>query len=186
MSNAFFYYVPASLFPCLFSISSFSNFCFVGLFSYVRACCRRASTAITAQRSQPCTKQQSKYVPIGTRQRKQADRVARAESQHVVEHLHSSLRSQNERINKKNCGLHKYTTTYKAALACVMREELAFISKLNKIHSSLCPFCVFRACMRRTGCFPGAWSSWHLQVVSLHLKSWTCLSAFFAFCFYSL
>ena len=39
---------------------------------------------------------------------------------------------------------------------------------------------VFRTCMRRPGCFPGAWSSWHLQVVSLHLKSWTSLSVSFA------
>ena len=36
--------------------------------------------------------------------------------------------------------------------------------------------------MRRPGCFPGAWSSWHLQVVSLHLKWWTSLSVSFAFC----
>ena len=31
--------------------------------------------------------------------------------------------------------------------------------------------------MRRAGCFPGAWSSWHWQVVSLCFKSWTSLSA---------
>ena len=30
-----------------------------------------------------------------------------------------------------------------------------------------------RTCMRRPGCFSGAWSSWHLQVASLHLKCWT-------------
>ena len=28
--------------------------------------------------------------------------------------------------------------------------------------------------MRRPGCFPGAWSSWHLQVVSLHLVMDLC------------
>ena len=28
-------------------------------------------------------------------------------------------------------------------------------------------------CMRRSGWYPRARSSWHLQVVSLHLKSWT-------------
>ena len=39
----------------------------------------------TAQCNQPCTKQQTKYVPIRARQRKQADRVG--ESQHVVEHF---------------------------------------------------------------------------------------------------
>ena len=44
------------------------------------------------------------------------------------------------------------------------------------------PFYAFRTCGRRPGCYPEAWSSWHLQVVSLHLKSWTSLSASFAFC----
>ena len=27
--------------------------------------------------------------------------------------------------------------------------------------------------IRRPGCFPGAWSSWHLHVAYLHLKCWT-------------
>ena len=31
--------------------------------------------------------------------------------------------------------------------------------------------------MRRPGYFTGAWSSWQLQVASLHLKSWNSLSA---------
>ena len=30
-----------------------------------------------------------------------------------------------------------------------------------------------RTCMLRPVCFPGAWSSWHLQVTCLHLKCWT-------------
>ena len=33
--------------------------------------------------------------------------------------------------------------------------------------------------MRRPGCSLGAWSSWYLQDVSLHPKSWTSLSASF-------
>ena len=33
--------------------------------------------------------------------------------------------------------------------------------------------------MRRTGCFRSPWSSWHLQVASLHLKPWIFLSASF-------
>ena len=28
-------------------------------------------------------------------------------------------------------------------------------------------------CIRRPGCIPGAWSSWHLHVAYLHLKCWT-------------
>ena len=39
--------------------------------------------------------------------------------------------------------------------------------------------------MRRPGWCPRAWSSWHLHV-SLHLNSWTSLSASFAFFFYCL
>ena len=35
--------------------------------------------------------------------------------------------------------------------------------------------------MRRPGCYPEALSCWHLQVVSLHVKSWTPLSVSFAF-----
>ena len=78
-----FYYLPASLFHFyLLEDSSFSNFCSSWAFSIcLRAYCRRPSTASTAQRIQPCTKQHSKYVPIRARQRKQADRVG--SSQHV-------------------------------------------------------------------------------------------------------
>ena len=44
-------------------------------------------------------------------------------------------------------------------------------------------YCIFvpGTCMRRPGCCPGAWSSWYLQVASLHLKSWTSVSASFTF-----
>ena len=83
-------------------------FVFERLFLYVRACCRRASSANTAQHNTsqlnpPCTKQQSKYAPIRARQRKQADRVG--ESQRLVEHLYSSPCSQNEPRNRTLPGL---------------------------------------------------------------------------------
>ena len=42
-----------------------------------------------------------------------------------------------------------------------------------------------RPCMRRPRCFRGPWSSWHLQVASLHLKRWTSPSAS-SFAFYSI
>ena len=50
----------------------------------------------------------------------------------------------------------------KAAEAGVMREGLAFNSNLNKIQHalSLRPFYLFRSCILRPGCMPGAWSSW--------------------------
>ena len=48
-----------------------------------------------------------------------------------------------------------------------------FVSNLDTIQHSD-EYVVFRTCLRdactaRPGCFPGAWSSWQLQVVSLHL-----------------
>ena len=48
------------------------------------------------------------------------------------------------------------------------------------------PLIAFRACTRRPGCFLGAWSSWHKEVVSSHLKSWTFLFVSCAFCYSSL
>ena len=56
-------------------------------------------------------------------------------------------------------------------------EEIICWGTLN-----LFVFFVPGTCMRRPGWYPQAWSSWHLQVVSLHLISWTSLSASFAFC----
>ena len=50
----------------------------------------------TAQRNQPSTKQQTKYVPIRARQRKLADRAG--ENQNVAERVYSPLRFQNEEI----------------------------------------------------------------------------------------
>ena len=45
------------------------------------------------------------------------------------------------------------------------------------VHLLFSPSFLFRPCMRRLGCFRGPWSSWHLQVASLHLKPRTSLSA---------
>ena len=78
------------------------------------------------------------------------------------------------------------------SIAGVMREGYAFLVDSISIkiqHCSISPSfwllntwhrVSFRACMRRPGCCSGA--SRHLQVVSLHLKSWTSLSASSAFC----
>ena len=40
---------------------------------------------------------------------------------------------------------------------------------------------IFRTCLRRPGFCPEPWRSWHLQVVIFHPKSWTSLTASFAF-----
>ena len=91
MNNAFFYILLAGkrffFFLSFFSKKSLFSpiFASVGFFfTYVRACCR-ASTASTAQRTQLCTKQQSKVMSIRARQRKHAEELPRAED-HVVEH----------------------------------------------------------------------------------------------------
>ena len=71
LNNAFFFCLRTRIFYFAIFLEepSFSH-----SFLDVRAYCRE-STASTAQRSQPCTKQQSKHVPIIARQRKRADRV---------------------------------------------------------------------------------------------------------------
>ena len=66
----------------------------------------------------------------------------------------------------------------------VMREGSAFIAHLStNIHCSFSSsFLCICACMRRLDCFPGAWRSWHLQVVSLRIQSWTSMPVLFACC----
>lgn len=67
------------------------------------------------------------------------------------------------------------------SLADVMRERFAFTPSLNEIQH--CSFSQSFLCISYMHAasgllYPGAWSSWHyLQVVSLQLKSWTCLPA---------
>ena len=62
---------------------------------------------------------------------------------------------------------------------------LAFQS-LTRVTKSYLPFSAFFQCISyvhaASGLFRGAWSSWHFQLVSLHLKPWTSLPASFAFC----
>ena len=94
-----------------------------------------------------------------------------------------SLRSQNERRHRLLPGLRKCTSTPDAAYSwCHARKLCLFFSNIKDTTLQHCSFSpsfqyVFRTCTRRPGCFPGAWSSWHLQVISLHLKSWTDASA---------
>ena len=80
----------------------------------------------------------------------------------------------------------KVYNSSRSSLAGVMCEGFAFISNSIRYSTalSLRPFSMYfvHTCMRRPGCFLGAWSSWRLHVVSLHLKSWTSLSASSAFC----
>ena len=61
----------------------------------------------------------------------------------------------------------KQTELARASKSCCAVPGCAF--SFVVIKKSIC----VRTCMRRPGCFPGAWSSWHLQVAWLHLKCWT-------------
>ena len=100
LKNAFLYCMPVSLFPFLFFFRRRAVFVHLFLwvfFLYVGACCRGASTTSAAQCNQPCTKA-AKQERADQSATTQASRVG--DSQHVVEHLQSSLCSQNHRRNQ--------------------------------------------------------------------------------------
>ena len=142
-----FYYLPASLFHFyLLEDSSFSNFCSSWAFSIcLRAYCRRPSTASTAQRIQPCTKQHSKYVPIRARQRKQADRVDESREpacRRTSDIIQLAMFS--KRRIKNLTGPRKYKTTHKAAVAGAMRE--GFVIICNSVCESTFFFNYFKNC----------------------------------------
>ena len=138
------------------------------------ACCRRASTAaqhITAQSAVP--KQRSTHVPIRARQRKQSRQSWREPVCRRACAAHC-LCSRNQRRNRNLIGPTKKKKKHKFLVHDTRRICLYVfpIPKCGTIQHSL--FLLFRkcpydTCMRRPGCFLGAWSSWHLQVVSLHL-----------------
>ena len=156
------------------------------LYEYtLRACYRRASSDVyyhhrtlstastrkhsTVQHSavNPRNKQQSKYAPIRARPRRLADGVD--SRQHVVEHIDSSLCSQNERRNRNLLGLQKCCWWCDARRVCLYTH---------------CSF-LFRPYMRRPGCSGGPWSSWHLQVaiiVCAEKRGPLCAIQSLAFC----
>ena len=177
------------------------------------ACCRRASTvciavpqasrrrastvfsntASTAQHSaispQISPHKASKQVRADPSATTQASRQSCREPAHVV---HAFIQHAGFSKRTKKLKSVPPTKNYNFSLSAVVTHEgfICLSFDLNKIqHCSFSPsfFYVCRTCMRRPSCYPGAWSSWHLQVVSLHLKLWTSLSASsFAFCYSSL
>ena len=169
LNNALLYYLPPSLFPFLcFFEAPFSIFFFhvCGPFfcMYEHGVSSIYRNHSTTRRSHPS----------------QSSKASRefGSSQHVVEHLYSSLRSRSERrkINSARPTIiyNREVGHFAVNINSVTRERFAIISNFNKIKR--CPFSpsffyVFRTCMRHPGCSPGAWSSWHLQVVILHLVS---------------
>ena len=168
----------------------FPNLVVWTFFTYVRAC-RASNTTNTAQqgairpaqsrRNQACPKQQSKYVPTRARQRKQQTELTRASLSSSVYTARCVLKT-NEEI--PICPAKIYNHTHKAAEAGVMLEGLACISNLNKVqHCSFSPsFLCISYMPAASGLFSWSMELGLLQVVSLHLKSWTFLSASFVFC----
>ena len=132
--------------------------------------CSENTAQIAQRRAVNPHKQQSKYAPIRARQRKQADRYG--SSQHIVEYLYCTLCPQNERRNRNLPGLQKHRGIHKR-----FTKRLSWRDVACTLLYSCSPSFLFRPRMRRAGCLRGPWSSWHLQVASLHLKLCISLSA---------
>ena len=111
--------------------------------------CNTTSTAQHSKAQSARTKPQSKYEPTRVRQHRQAARVGK--SQHVVEHLHSTLSSQNEHRNRNVPGLQNMQVLTQRRW---MRKGFAFSFDLNKINA-ICLRLFYD--MRRPGCYPGVW-----------------------------
>ena len=92
--------------------------------------CNTTSTAQHSKAQSARTKPQSKYEPTRVRQHRQAARVGK--SQHVVEHLHSTLSSQNEHRNRNVPGLQNMQVLTQRRW---MRKGFAFSFDLNKINA---------------------------------------------------
>ena len=192
LNNALFYYLPASLFafvPLIFTKEpSCSIFLFCGLFLYVKSMLWLnvyQSTASTAQHSVINPAQSSKPSTCRSERDNTSKQTRVGGSQHVVEQfIACCVVETNEEI--EICPAYKIVQALTKQLRwCDTRRVIClyFQSQYVTYNAALCrlPFHVFRVCMR-CPCSPGAWSSWDLQVVRLHLKSGTALSASFAFC----
>ena len=183
-----FVFFPKIVFSLFFRFPP--ELCFCGPVFYTsRACCRRASTAITAQHgtAQSALDKAAKQVRADQSATTQASRVG--ESQHVVEHLQFDVLSKRTKKSKsdrpaKVCN-HSQAT---AAVWCAKDFTVFAVFPISVRYTttlSLRPFdrYLIHACgVRVVFSFHGAWSCWHLRVVRLHLKSQASLSASFIFC----
>ena len=130
---------------------------FVGLFlictSMLSSIYRKHSTA---QRNQPCTKRHCQYVPIRARRRKQADRVGenrepacrRSSSTHTSGCVLKTKKSQSTpptKICDHSPSSFSWCNARRICLCSIVRVRYTALP--------LRPFFVFRACMRRPGCF---------------------------------
>ena len=133
----------------------------------------------TARRNQPCTKQRSRKLAYqsattqASRQRWPKLACRRA----FIQLAAFSKRMKKSKSTRQKMYNHSQST------CCCDVQGLAFISIINTIqHCFLSVFSMYfvHACGVRV--FYGAWALGFLQVVNLHLKLWTSLSASFAFC----
>ena len=116
------------------------------------------------------TRPQSKYpyVPIRVRQRKQADKVW-PEPARVVQHLHSTLSSQNEPRNRNLSGLQENNTrvyNYSHSVG-VMREGFASSFGLSLRHNKTqhCSFSAFFPCISYMHTASGL-LSWSMELLA--------------------
>ena len=176
-------YFPFSFFHQFYGNSFlFPIFCFCGPFSCIRECCRRASTARTAQHStaQSALHKAANQVRADHSATAQASRQNWQEPEYRQKIRQLARRNRNLPRPQKNipgtrymyCPYFSITTSTRYMLVPVAIQHCSFslsFSCISYMHAA-------------SGLFHGAWSPWHLQVVSLHLKSWFSLSVSFDFC----
>ena len=130
---------------------------------YRRYCIVQQAQHSTAQSAR--TKPPSKYVPMRLRQARTQTELARASKCRRAFIQHDEF---SKPTKKSKSAYPTKTRNYSHSVTGVMGEGLAlsFDLDLNKIqHCWFSPpflagtWYVFRACMRRPGCYPGAWSS---------------------------
>ena len=139
-------------------------------------CSRYCSTASTTQHITNGSHDAAAQVRSHQRATTQASR------QSLRAGIMSSIYKLAEVSNRTKEGRSAYSKrTYNYShIAVVMLQGFAFsFDPSTTQYCSFSPYLTstYHACVRRPGCCPGTESSCPFQVVSLHLKSWTSLSA---------
>ena len=139
---------------------------------------RASNTPSTAQRKPARTEPQTKASTCRSEcnnASKQTE-LARASTcrRSFPQHAESSKRTKSKSALQKYTSKYNYdccTSIHTALVWCAKDWSLRVASTSIRYNTALflSPLHVFRTCLRRPG-YPGAWSSWHSQVVSLHLN----------------
>ena len=183
LHNAFFDDLPASFFSLFFIIFQksllYPNFCFWGPFFTCTSLEHLPQTQHS--KAQSALHKSAKQLRDYQRATTQASRRSWRE---VACRTFTQFAALSKRINRNTRGKNiRPLTKHLKLVWCAEDLPLFPITRRYNTALSLRHFYVFRTCMRRPGDFLGAWSSSILQAVSLHLRSWTSLSASLAFCF---